>query len=347
MVPPENVLGVIPTWAALYPLALIAFGTAGYLLYHRVFRLILLGKPSNRFDQPLKRVLGAVPLIFGQRKVLQRVSVSRDRSGLAHFFIFWGFLSFTASYVVFIFGDAAWPQFSETIFTDTGVRIVTIYLDLLATLFLVVLAWAAIRRWITTPRRLSFDLTQKWESAVILLLIAALMLLSVLAEAMYVASGGGGPTSAAIIGSALGNSLSDIGLSTDLASALHAVSWWAHVSIILGFAVYIPLSKHIHLIGAPLSFVFRSLEPPGTLSTPLDLETAEVFGAANVSDFTQKQLLDGYACAVCGRCTEACPANISGKTLSPMHIAENLKEHLLEVGPGIANGGNGTTTPSP
>ena len=341
MVPPDSVFGLFPTWAALYPLALIAFGTAGYLLYHRVFRLILLGRPADRFDQPVRRILGAIPLIFGQRKVLQRVSLRRDLAGLAHFFIFWGFVSFTASYVVFIFGDAAWPQFSETILSDTGVRVAAIYLDLLATTFLVVLAWAAIRRWVTTPHRLRFDLTQKWESAIILLLIAGLMLLSILAEAMYVASGGDGPTAAAIVGSALGNALFGVGLSAELANALHAVSWWGHVVIILGFAVYIPMSKHIHLIGAPLSFVFRSLEAPGTLSTPLDLETAEVFGAANVRDFTQKQLLDGYACAVCGRCTEACPANISGKTLSPMHIAENLKEHLLEVGPDTANGNGG------
>ena len=175
MVPPDSVLGVIPTWVALYPLALIAFGTAGYLLYRRVFRLILLGRPADRFDQPLRRIVGAIPLIFGQSKVLQRVSFRRDLAGLVHFFIFWGFLSFTASYVVFIFGDAASPQFSETILTETGVRIAAIYLDVLATIFLVVLVWAAIRRWVTTPRRLSFDLTQKWESAVILLLIAGLM----------------------------------------------------------------------------------------------------------------------------------------------------------------------------
>ncbi len=341
MVPPDSVLGLFPTWAALYPLALIAFGTAGLLLYRRVFRLILLGRPVGRFDQPMRRIVGAVPLIFGQSKVLQRVSLRRDLAGLAHFFIFWGFLSFTASYVVFIFGDAAWAQFSETILSDTGVRVAAIYLDILATVFLVVLVWAAIRRWVTTPHRLSFDLTQKWESAIILLLIAGLMVLSILAEAMYVASGGDGPTAAAIVGSALGNALSGMGLSAELANALHAVSWWGHVAIILGFAVYIPMSKHIHLVGAPLSFVFRSLEAPGTLSTPLDLETAEVFGAANVRDFTQKQLLDGYACAVCGRCTEACPANISGKTLSPMHIAENLKEHLIEVGPGMSNGNGG------
>ncbi len=347
MVPPDNVLGLLPTWAALYALALFAFGSAGFILYRRVFRLILLGRPADRFDRPAERIIGAIPLIFGQRKVLQRVSLRRDLAGLAHFFIFWGFLSFTASYVVFIFGDAVWPKFSETILTEAGVRVVAIYLDLLAATFFIVLIWAAIRRWVTTPRRLSFDLTQKWESAVILLLIAALMLMSIFAEAMYIASGGDGPTAAAIVGSALGNWLSGAGLSTNLASGLHAFTWWAHVGIILGFAIYIPLSKHIHLIGAPLSFVFRSLEAPGTLSTPLDLETAEVFGAANVRDFTQKQLLDGYACAVCGRCTEVCPANFSGKTLSPMHIAENLKEHLIEAGPGLAdgNGGHGGAAP--
>ena len=136
MVPPDNLFGVIPTWAALYPLTLTAFGTAGYLLYRRVFRLILLGRPADRFDQPIRRIVDAIPLIFGQRKVLQRVSLRCDLAGLAHFFIFWGFLSFTASYVVFIFGDAAWPHFSKTILTETGVRGAAIYLDLLATIFL-------------------------------------------------------------------------------------------------------------------------------------------------------------------------------------------------------------------
>ena len=71
---------------------------------------------------------------------------------------------------------------------------------------------------------------------------------------------------------------------------------------------------------------------------PTDLETAEVFGASRVQDFTQRQLLDGYACAVCGRCTDVCPANISGKILSPMHVVENLKEHVLETAPGVVAG---------
>jgi Fe-S oxidoreductase len=94
----------------------------------------------------------------------------------------------------------------------------------------------------------------------------------------------------------------------------------------------------MHLVGAPISFVTRSLEPKGTLTTPDDLETAEVFGASRVQDFNWKQLLDGFSCAVCGRCSDVCPANISGKILSPMHIVENMKEHILEAGPGILKG---------
>ncbi len=336
MVPPENLFGVIPTWVGVYVISALAFGVAGFVLYQRVFRLILLGRPANRFDQPVRRIVGAIPLIFGQRKVLQRVSLRRDRAGLAHFFIFWGFMSFTFSYILFIFADSAWRPFSSTVLTEAGVKALVFYLDALAVTFLVVLAWAALRRWWARPRRLSFDLTQKPEAAVILGLIALLMMLTLLTEAFFVASGGEGAHASAPIGSALGRPLDGIG--EGAANGLQGFLWWAHLGVILGFAIYIPLSKHMHLIGAPLNFLTRSLEARGALPTPKDLETAEVFGAARIQDFTWRELLDGYACAVCGRCTEACPANISGKILSPMHIVENLKEHILETGPGVLKG---------
>ncbi|MCI0886677.1 MAG: hypothetical protein J4N30_00585, partial [Chloroflexi bacterium] len=174
MVPPGALFGVIPTWIGVYLVSTLAFGIAGYFLYQRVFRLVILGKPSNRFDQPVRRILGAMPYIFGQRKVLQRVSIRRDRAGLFHFFIFWGFLSFSFSYFLFIFLDVAWRPLSATVLTDTGVKIFVFYLDVLAVVFLVVLTWAAVRRWGPTPRRLSFDLTQGKEAAIILALIAML-----------------------------------------------------------------------------------------------------------------------------------------------------------------------------
>ena len=336
MVPPESVLGVVPTWVGVYALSAVAFASSAFLFYRRVFRLVLMGKPG-RSDRPLVRLVGAVKPVFGQSKVLQSVSL-KDKAGLAHTFIFWGFLSFFLSYLLFIYGDSAWPELSVTLLKDTGVRAFATYLELLAVGFLVVLLWAAARRWAAKPHRLSFDLTQKAESAIILLLIGLLMLLSISAEVFFAASGGGSPASETLIGHRIGEMLADAGLSGSVADGLYQLSWWGHLGLILGFAIYIPLSKHVHLVAAPVSFAMRSLEPMGALPTPADLETAESFGAAKLQDFSRKELLDGYACAVCGRCTDVCPAHLSGKTLSPMHVVENLKEHVLETGPAAANG---------
>ena len=338
MVPPDTLFGALPTALGVYLITAFAFTLSGYIVYRRVVRLVLLGKPANRFDRPLRRIVGAIPLIFGQRKVLQRASLIRDRAGLAHFFIFWGFLSFLFSYMIFIFGDSAWRDFSTKLLTEAGVKVFTYYLDVLAVTFFVVLTWAALRRWVARPHRLTFDLTQKLESAVILLLIGLLMALTLLTEAFHVAAGGEGPHASAPIGPALGRLFEDAGISQGVSNGLHGLLWWAHLGVILGFSLYIPLSKHMHIIASPFSFLGRSLEARGTLATPEDLETAERFGAAKIQDFTWKELLDGYACAVCGRCTDACPANISGKVLSPMHIVENLKEHVLEMGPDAARG---------
>ena len=335
MTPPQDLFGAIPVWVGVYVLAALALGITTIVLYQRVVRLVLLGRPG-RTDRSITRLAGALRPVLGQAKVLQNVSLN-DRAGLAHLFIFWGFLSFFFSYLIFIFLDPVWHPFSAWLLTDTGVRVFASYLDVLALAFLLVVPIAMIRRWVQTPRRLSFDLTQKPDAAVILVLVALLMVLTLLTEAMYVAAGGDGPHADALVGGAIGQELTDAGISEGMANGFHGFFWWLHLGVILGFGMYIPFSKHMHMIGAPFSFFMRSLDTPGALGTP-ELETAETFGAARIQDFTHKQLLDGYACAVCGRCSEACPANISGKILSPMHVVENLKEHVLDAGPELANG---------
>ena len=197
--------------------------------YTGVFRLVLLGKPANRFDRLAARTFGAIPLIFGQRKVLQSVSLRTDRAGLAHFFIFWGFLSFFTSYIIFIFGDSAWRPFSTKLLTETGVEIFVFYLDVLAVAFLVVLTWAGLRRWAVKPHRLTFDLTQKRESATILVLIGSLMVLTLLTEAFLTASGEEGSHASAPIGSFIGELFEDTGLSQGVANGLQGSSG-GHIS---------------------------------------------------------------------------------------------------------------------
>lgn len=337
MVPPDSLFGVIPVWVGVYVLTLATFGVGTYVVYHRVFRLVLQGLPAARFDRPVTRLAGAVGIVLGQRKVLQRVgrvdprSGAIDLAGLGHAAIFWGFLSFSLSYLIFIFGGSIWHPLGETILTKTGVLVYSAYLDIFAGVILVALVWALFRRWIAQPHRLSFDLTRKGESVVIVGLTAGLMIATLLVHTFYVAAGGEGPEADVVIGGAIGTWLAGIGMSEATAGALQAIFWWVHLLIVLGFGLYVPFSKHIHMVAAPLNAFFRNLEPRGALAT-IDLENAERFGASRVQDFTWKELLDGYACAVCGRCTDVCPAHATGKVLSPMHIVENLKEHMIAIG---------------
>ena len=337
MVPPGDIFGMIPTWVGVYLALIIAAAVSGYMIYRRVFRLVLQGKSAARFDHPWQRLTGAAAIVLGQRKVLQRVGTTDPRSrkidlaGLGHASIFWGFLSFTLSYAIFIFGSSIWHPFAETLLTATGVKVFSIYLDIFAVVILAALVWGTARRWLARPHRLSFDLTRNPDAVIVVGMTAALMVATLLVHAFYVAAEGKGPEASVIVGGAIAGWFTTAGLSAATASALQEVFWWVHLAIILGFAIYIPFSKHIHMVAAPLNAYFRSLEPRGTLET-IDLENAERFGAGRVQDFTWKQLLDGYACAVCGRCSDACPANFTGKVLSPMHIVENLKEHMIAIG---------------
>ena len=277
----------------VYAALAVTLALSGYLFYYRVFRLVAQGKPAARWDRPLERLKGALAIVLGQRKVLQRVP-SRDWAGLGHAVIFWGFLSFSLSYLIFLFVGSVWAPFPEKLLTTDGVRAYSRYLDILAGLLLAVLVWALLRRWAVRPRRLSFDLTRNVDSVVVIALIGGLMVSTLLTHSFYVAQGGHGPEADVYIGGGLGNWFTSLGLGVGAANVLHGVFWWAHLGIILSFAVYIPFSKHMHMAASPLNAFFRSLEPRGALPS-IDLENTERFGAGRVQDFTWKQLL-GRVC---------------------------------------------------
>lgn len=118
----------------------------------------------------------------------------------------------------------------------------------------------------------------------------------------------------------------------------YEISWWLHLLILLSFLVYVPQSKHFHLIVAPVNLWLRREEPAHRLSTlNLEDEEAERFGAGHIHHFNQKQLLDLYACVECGRCTQVCPAASTGKLLSPMHLIVKLRDHLTEQGAALTS----------
>jgi Fe-S oxidoreductase len=150
----------------------------------------------------------------------------------------------------------------------------------------------------------------------------------------------GAHTSWPPLGAALAAWLSKSGLSQATLETGSRIVWWLHYLVILSFMVYIPRSKHLHILASIANAFFKPLGPKVVLE-PIPLEALEApegeasFGASKIQDFTWKDLLDFYACAECGRCHINCPAQLTGKTLSPREVIHHLKEHLLETGPAL------------
>jgi Fe-S oxidoreductase len=195
-------------------------------------------------------------------------------------------------------------------------------------LFLIsyIIFWAAVRRYIVRPERLQISA----EAAIILIVVFSLMVLHFCIEGFGFAGSGNIPDWPPV-GAAFARFLSGTGISKSTLMGVSHGAWWLHYMVILGFMVYIPRSKHLHVLASLFNAFFKPLGPKVVLE-PIPVE-AETFGASKIQDFTWKDLLDLYACAVCGRCHANCPAHLSGKTLSPREVIHNLKEHLLEAGP--------------
>mgnify|MGYP006171190563 FL=1 len=127
-------------------------------------------------------------------------------------------------------------------------------------------------------------------------------------------------------------SYSWIGLSTDTLIFGEHLGWWMALGLILGFIPYFPYSKHAHLFMGPLNYMAKIERRSLTTLEIMDLEdeTSEQFGAGKLEHLPQKELLDGYACIMCNRCQDACPAYYTGKELSPSALEINKRYYLNE-----------------
>ena len=109
---------------------------------------------------------------------------------------------------------------------------------------------------------------------------------------------------------------------------------WLHIGFVLAFGTYLPFSKHLHILTSEPNVYLRNLEPRGALRK-MDLEAEPapgeelVFGAKGLKDLTWRHLLDGLSCTECGRCMEFCPAVMTGKTLTPKHFMEGLRDQIV------------------
>lgn len=260
--------------------------------------------------------------VFGQKKLL------KDRkSGAMHAVIFYGFIvvQFGALDLIVkglgaggLLPRAAWGWFGLA-------QEITVFLILAA------IGYAAWRRYGEKLPRLK----RGWKPGIVVWFIVCLMLSVLLSLAFDRLWHEAEPSGYAPLSSALA-ALFDGVVGPAAAQAAFYACWWVHLLILLAFLVYVPQSKHFHLIVAPVNLWFRRREPVGRLrKLDLEDEEAESFGAGRIEDFTRKQMLDFYACVECGRCTSVCPAAAAGKTLSPMHLITKLRDHLTEKGAAV------------
>ena len=319
----------IPGYAIFWVLFAIASGLFAQRLYFLI-RLMRLGKQENRFDRIRERIKTMLVEVVPQWCTLKTVT-RKDLAGIGHALLFWGFSLFLISYIIFI-GLAGGFGLSPVIEHTTFEIVYSSILDIAGVLIIVVLIWAAIRRYVVRPERLEASA----EAGIIMILVFSLMSLHFCIEGFGFA-GSGVTTDWPPVGAAFAGFLSGTGISESTLIGVYQGLWWLHYALILGFMVYIPRSKHLHILASLVNVLFKPLGPKVVLE-PIPLEEQETFGVSKIQDFTWKDLLDLYACAVCGRCHVNCPAQLSGKSLSPREVIHNLKEHLLEAGPGLLAG---------
>ena len=155
------------------------------------------------------------------------------------------------------------------------------------------------------------------------------------------------------------------GINVQTLHTLERIGWWGHIMMVFAFLNYLPYSKHFHILLAFPNTYYSNLEKKGKfenmesvrkevelmmdpnadpfVAPPEEADQPQRFGAKDVTDLTWKSLLDSYTCTECGRCTSSCPANITGKILSPRKIMMDTRDRLEEIGGEIRKKGKDYT----
>ena len=317
-----------------YPLVVVPIAAAAYFFWRRArWHLAVLrsGRPLDRFDNVPARVASLGIYVLGQKRLLQDIG-----PGLAHAFVFWGFLillATTGNYLTngFVETVVSWPLGGLLWNATIGLA------NLFVALVLASVVYYAIRRTVVRPTRLA--LTR--DAFVILGLIFGIVLTEWIGDALaYVVEPDDPSRSWAIAAGPLSLPLEAIG--PHAAGIGFGIVAWTHILLVLGFGAYLPYSKHLHIISSEPNVYFRNLQPRGALrkmdleAEPAAGEELPVFGAKGLKDLTWRHLADGLACTECGRCMEFCPASMTGKTLSPKHLMEGLRDQIVAAETALA-----------
>jgi ferredoxin len=341
---------------------IVTLGIAGYLIRKRVQRIrgnIKLGKEREIKDKPGERLRAMLLVAFGQKKMFKR-----PVPALLHFLIYIGFLVINLEVLEFIIDGATGRHRIFAPYLGGAYTVLMNIFELLALGVLISCVAFLFRRNVLKVRRFQAAEMTSWprlDANIILITEIVLMLAILTMNASDQILQGVDPhytaTGKFLISSYLIPVFSS--LPPAVLVFVERFAWWFHIIGILAFTLYITYSKHLHIFLAFPNTYFAKLEPKGHL-TNMPVVTNEVkmmlgltpasttapaepgrFGAKDVNDLAWNNLLAAYACTECGRCTAECPANITGKKLSPRKIMMDTRDRMEAVGKSLDNGGPG------
>ena len=358
MVPQREVFWNISFPFILYIIAGLVVLLMVYAFYRRS-RVWRLGKPDNRLldsrsrrwkafiyaaivDWLVHRKFLGVADNLGHRGFSRKDLIPKEfYAGAAHFCIFAGFIVLLVGTAMDVISHYVYDFLLGGVYLGH-----TLALDIAGIVVLIGIILEAFRRYIWKPERLD----NKDEDWVALLAIAVIVFTGFLIQAVRLAYSNPPWAWWSPFGYILSFAFSRV--SKEALLVVHRSLWWFHVALALGAMAYIALSwnRLWHIVISPLNVFWRNLGPRGAM-VPIDLEKAESFGVSKIEDYSWKNLLDLDACTRCGRCADICPANLSGKPLSPKKIIQDLKGNLLERAPMLlaskANSSNKEQTTQP
>lgn len=337
----QNILFVV-----LFALAAILFGRK----FKSIWRNIKLGKEKNRSDKPKERWALMAKVALGQSKMVKR----KKLAGFFHVVVYVGFILINIEVLEIVIDGIFGTHriFAEPLGSIYNAAIN--FFEVLAVFVIIACLVFLWRRNIKIVPR--FKDLKGWAkidgNAILIIEIVLMTALLLLGAAEANMEDGKGPW---IVSGLLAPIFS--GVSQENLPLIERVAWWAHITGIFAFLNYLPYSKHFHVILAFPNVWYSNLESKGGFTNlesvkkevemmmdpaadpyaapPADAPAPERFGAKDVGDLNWVQLMNSYACTECGRCTSSCPANLTGKKLSPRKIMMDTRDRLEEVGKNI------------
>ena len=344
-------------------LFILAAGFAGFWFTRRAGKirsLILLGQPSLPNDQPAKRWKNVILLALGQKKMFRNIPVA-----IMHLIIYAGFVIINLE-VAEIVLDGITGQ--HRLFLPMLGSVYTWLIngfEILAAGVLLVCVVFLIRRNVTKVKRLIHGDLEGWPASdANYILLAEIILMSLfltMNAADQLLQQSGNPHYASTGNFWVSQYIMPLLSGGNETSwlMLERTCWWLHILGIFAFLNYLPYSKHLHIILAFPNAYYSPLTTAGKFTNmeavqqevlyamqpelaPSNAAPPEHFGAKDIPALSQKSLLDAFSCTECGRCTAACPANLTGKKLSPRKIMMATRDRMEEMGKHLSKTGEWT-----